>query len=227
MPIKLVVFDMAGTTVKDENKVTEMFKLALAKYGYQATTDAINALMGYEKKAAITKILQRLEPGRAVNLQLVANIHREYVELMLEYYKKAPVVEPLPHAEETMALAKRAGIKIGLNTALPKNVAETIVERLQWCERGLIDYLVGSDEVEAGRPNPAMIHRMMKLAGINNSQYVAKVGDTEADIREGQNAGCKYVIGVTTGAFTRAGLQAYQPTHILDDIAGVTKIILN
>jgi phosphoglycolate phosphatase-like HAD superfamily hydrolase len=45
------------------------------------------------------------------------------------------------------------------------------------------------------------------------------------DINEGINAGCKYVIGITTGAFTRDELLPYKPTHIIDDIAEVIGII--
>ena len=70
-----------------------------------------------------------------------------------------------------------------------------------------------------------MIHQLMNLAGITDPQEVAKVGDTEVDIREGQNVGCKYVIAVTTGAFTRSELEPYHPTHIVDDIADVINII--
>ena len=32
MSVKLVVFDIAGTTVKDNNNVSEAFQLALAKH---------------------------------------------------------------------------------------------------------------------------------------------------------------------------------------------------
>lgn len=228
MCIKLVVFDMAGTTVKDEDKVTETFRRALEKYGYHVTYDVINPLMGYEKSVAITKLLNKLQPDAAkINPELIENIHREFISLMIRYYKEAPLLEALPNAEATMETLKKAGIKIGINTGFSKDIAETIVERLQWCEKGLIDYLIGSDEVELGRPDPAMINRMMKFAGITDAAEVAKVGDTEVDIREGQNAGCKYVIAVTTGAFTRAELEPYNPTHILDDIAGVAKIVLN
>ena len=65
----------------------------------------------------------------------------------------------------------------------------------------------------------------MNEAGITDPQEVAKVGDTEVDVREGQNVGCKYVIGVTTGIFTREELEEYNPTHIIDNIAEVLDII--
>jgi phosphoglycolate phosphatase-like HAD superfamily hydrolase len=96
---------------------------------------------------------------------------------------------------------------------------------LQWADRGLIDHVVGSDEVELGRPHPYMINKMMMEGGIKQPKQVAKVGDTEVDVREGQNAGCRYVIGVTTGVFSREELQKYNPTHIIDDIAQVINII--
>ncbi|MNL81732.1 Phosphonoacetaldehyde hydrolase [compost metagenome] len=65
----------------------------------------------------------------------------------------------------------------------------------------------------------------MATLGINSADRIAKVGDTEVDINEGINAGCKYVIGVTTGAFTREQLLPYKPTHVIDDIAEVPGII--
>lgn len=226
MSIKLVVFDMAGTTVKDEDRVTETFRLALKKYGYAVSYDAINPLMGYEKSVAITKMLHQLEKDTAkITPELVKAIHHEFIALMIKYYEEADLLEALPHAEETMLTLRNAGTKIGINTGFSKNIAETIVKRLQWREKGIFDYLIGSDEVEEGRPNPAMINRMMLFADITDPMEVAKVGDTEVDIREGQNAGCKYVIAVTTGAFTKAELEPYNPTHILDDIAGVLTII--
>ncbi|MGY3055113.1 phosphonatase-like hydrolase [Pedobacter sp. UYEF25] len=227
MPIKLVVFDMAGTTVKDPNEVTNTFRSSLEKFGYFISNEMINPLMGYEKKVAITKMLQDVEPDPAkITSELISGIHQEFVKLMIQHYQQTPLIEALPNAEQTMQQLKARGIKIGINTGFSKNIADTIIERLQWREKGLFDYLIGSDEVPNGRPDPAMIHQMMHLANLTDAQEVAKVGDTEVDVREGQNAGCKYVIAVTTGAFSRLQLEPYKPTHIIDDIADVISIII-
>jgi phosphonatase-like hydrolase len=226
MHIKLVVFDMAGTTVKDDSNVTNTFKAALSEFGYDVPADVINPLMGYEKKTAIEKMLNLHEPDKGkITKELISSIHREFVRQMIGYYEHTPELTALPHAEETMAALRKAGIKVGINTGFSKVIADTIINRLQWQEKGLYDYLIGSDEVEYGRPFPEMINRIMELANITESQQVAKVGDTEVDIREGQNVGCKFVIAVTTGAFTRAELEPYHPTHIIDDIADVINII--
>jgi phosphonatase-like hydrolase len=226
MPIKLVVFDMAGTTVKDNREVTKAFYHALKKYGYEVPLDAIDMLMGYEKTLAIRQMLQLHEPDEEqITGELIHNIHQDFVKNMIDFYSSSPDIAPLPNVEETFAALKANGVQVGINTGFSRDIAQTIADRLQWEEKGLIDHLVGSDEVELGRPHPFMIQKMMLKGGIENADEVAKVGDTEVDIREGQNAGCRYNIGITTGSFTRAELEKYNPTHIIDDIAQVLDII--
>jgi phosphonatase-like hydrolase len=226
MSIKLVVFDIAGTTVKDDHNVSKAFKAALEQYNYDVPLEMINPLMGYEKNEAITQMLHLHETDESkITRELVNNIHREFVKQMIHFYQFEPGIEPLPNVEDTFAALHEAGVLVGINTGFSKDIAETVVNRLQWKEKGLIDYLVGSDEVELGRPHPYMIQKMMYESGITNPLEVAKVGDTEVDVREGQSVGCKYVIGVTTGIFTREELEEYHPTHIIDDIAQVLEII--
>ena len=226
MSIKLVVFDIAGTTVKDDHNVSKAFQAALRKYNYDVPLEMINPLMGYEKNQAITQMLQLHESDTSkITPELVNDIHREFVKQMIHFYQFEPGIEPLPNVEETFAALHQSGIQVGINTGFSRDIADTIVERLQWQEKGLIDYVVGSDEVELGRPHPYMIQKMMHESGITDPLEVAKVGDTEVDVREGQNTGCKYVIGVTTGIFTREELEEYHPTHIVDDIAQVIEII--
>jgi len=226
MAIKLVVFDIAGTTVKDDHNVSKAFKAALAKYNYNVPLEMINPLMGYEKNEAITKMLQLHEADSSkITPDLVNDIHREFVRQMIHFYQTEPGIEPLPNVEATFVALHEAGIHIGINTGFSRDIAETIVNRLQWREKGLIGHLIGSDEVALGRPHPFMIQKLMAESGITDPQEVVKVGDTEVDIREGLNAGCKYVIGVTTGIFTRAELEEYNPTHIIDNIADILTII--
>lgn len=226
MSVKLVVFDLAGTTVKDDNDVSKAFQAALSKYGYDIALELINPIMGYEKHEAINKMLHTHEADHSkITADLISHIHNAFVEQMILHYRLAEGIEPLPHVEETFVALHDMGIQVGINTGFSRDIAEAIVNRLQWREKNLIDHLVGSDEVPNGRPYPFMIEKMMKAGGIDQTQEVAKVGDTEVDIREGQQSGCRFVIGITTGSFTRAELEVYHPTHIVDDIAAIIDII--
>ena len=229
MSVKLVVFDIAGTTVKDNNNVSEAFQSALAKYKIHIELEKINPLMGYEKKLAICEILKTQSALDEVKItpDLIDLIYTDFVHLMITFYRDENDISALPDVEQTLLELQKRGIKVGINTGFPHVIAEAIIKRLEWREKGLIDYLIGSDQVEFGRPHPLMIQHIMKQLNIRNPDEVVKVGDTEVDIREGHAAKCKYVIGVTTGTFTRTELEKYQPTHIIDNISEILSILAN
>ena len=225
MSIELVVFDMAGTTVKDKNYVGVAFQNAMDKYGYLVAIENINPIMGYEKPLAIKMMLDKYEPDRLkITAKLINSIHSEFVASMLKFYETSHDIVPLPHVEETFLKLREAGIKVALDTGFSRDIADVIIGRLGWEDK--IDFLVASDEVEHGRPYPDMIEKIKVALKIESSDVIAKVGDTEVDINEGINSGCKYVIGITTGAFTREQLVPYNPTHIIDDISEVLQIVL-
>jgi phosphonatase-like hydrolase len=224
MTIELVVFDMAGTTVKDENFVGLAFQEAMKTHGYLVPIEQVNPIMGYEKPLAIRMMLEQLESKESgFTQETVDSIHAEFVKCMIEFYKTTDKIGPLPDVEQTFAALRERGVKIALDTGFSRNIANVIVHRLGWESK--IDMLVASDEVPQGRPFPDMINKIMQELGIDSGKKVAKVGDTEVDINEGINAGCQYVIGVTTGAFTRDELAVYNPTHIIDNISEVLDII--
>ncbi|NQX37369.1 phosphonatase-like hydrolase [Pedobacter steynii] len=224
MSIKLVVFDMAGTTVKDKNYVGLAFQQAMKVHGYEVNIEVINPMMGYEKPIAIEMILQKEESDQTkITAELIANIHADFVAFMIDFYQTSADVVPLPNVENTFVQLKKLGIKIGLDTGFSRDIADIILSRLKW--EDTVDFMVASDEVPNGRPYPDMIKKIMAELNITDPMEVAKVGDTEVDVNEGLNSGCKYTIGITTGAFTHAELLPYHPTHIIDDIAEVLEII--
>lgn len=224
--VELVVFDMAGTTVKDRNYVGIAFQQALKSKGYEVSIADINPLMGYEKPLAIQMILTKhlVDPAE-ITPALIAEIHAEFVKAMIDFYSTTDEIAPLPTVEDTFEQLRVAGCKIALNTGFSRDIADVIIRRLGWEEK--IDCLVASDEVPNGRPYPDMIQKIMGQLGIDSPEKIAKVGDTEVDVNEGINVGAKYIIGVTTGAFTREELLPYHPTHIVDSVAEIIAILNN
>lgn len=226
--IKLLVLDLAGTTLKDDQNVANAFAFAMNKHGYQLSLKEINPLMGFKKTEAILMMLKIHEPNtEKIREDLIQSIHKDFIKVMIDFYENTPYISALPFVEETMKLIKDKGIKIGIDTGFYKEVAEVIIKRLKWKEKGLIDILVGSDEVEKGRPFPFMIHKMKLDLGLALDAETAKVGDTEVDILEGHQANCKFVIGITTGAYTRAELLAVKPTHIVDSFNEILPILFS
>lgn len=225
--IDLVVFDIAGTTLSDNGEIAAAFQKALQSFGYTVSEVKINTLMGYEKGEAIRKILEEYEVNTdRITTTFISKIHRRFLKEMVLYYQTASALTPLPGVEETFTELKKRNIKIGLNTGFSKEITDVIINRLAWVPEK-VDYVISSSEVAKGRPYPFMIQDLMHQAKVADAKHVVKVGDTEVDIREGQNAGCLYSIGTTTGAFSRDALQPYQPSFIIDHISELLPIIDN
>ena len=229
MPVKLVVFDMAGTTVTDKNFVATAFQKAFKEKDIDISSEEINPLMGYEKKLAIQMILEKhgIDPDSCRDdYEMINEIYNDFIEEMVDFYESSPEVKPAPGAEELFQRLKERSITVALNTGFPKNIADVIVRRFQWNEKGLIDDYIASDEVKKGRPYPFMIEQLMFRAGVDDPLMVAKVGDTAVDVEEGKNVGCSYNIAITTGAYQTAELENSRPTHIVNSLLEIPSIIM-
>lgn len=229
--IQLVVFDIAGTTVRDKGDVADSFIGAFREYGIEIPVEEVRKVMGFRKSDAITTLLDKFHPGASLppdgaSSTLAADIHGAFIRKMISFYEKDEQLEPLPHAEEIFSRLKERGLKIALNTGFTRAIADTILRRLHW-NNGYdkIDRVICSDEVPQGRPSPDMIKTLVAGLGISSPAQVLKVGDTEVDVEEGRNAGCGIVVSVTTGAYTRAQLEQYHPDHIIDDLRELIPII--
>lgn len=227
MSIKLVIFDMAGTTVEDKDNVHQALIDSFLKFNMIITREEANSVMGIPKPVAIQTILTKKfkQEENEITFKLRDDIHSAFVEEMLAFYKNDPSVKSAKNAETTFAALKEIGILVGIDTGFSRDIAEAIIDRLEWREMQLIDYSVTSDEVANGRPFPDMIFKAMEDLNISSPQEIAKVGDTISDLKEGTSAGCKYVIGITTGAYSESELAETPHTHLIKNLWEVVKIV--
>lgn len=228
MRTALVVFDIAGTTVSDNGNVNQAFRDALAEADIQVAIEEVNTLMGYRKIDAIRQMVVKHAPQLTGSRQeeLVNAIHDRFNSMMVDFYRNDTTLEALPFAEELFALLQEKGIKVALNTGFTRVITDAILQKLGWDKAVSINAVICSDEVPEGRPHPYMIRSIMQQLGITDTAEVVKVGDTEVDVNEGRNAGCGWVVSVTTGAYTRAQLSTYHPDAIIDSLQELPALIL-
>ncbi len=206
--IALVVFDLAGTTIEDDDAVNEALRIALRSAAVEAERAEVNRVMGLAKPEAIARVLEARR-GTAPSADEVASVHDVFVRAMLDHYGAPGGVRPIAGIEETFEAIHAGGILVAIDTGFPRVIAEAVLARTGWLEGGEVDVLVASDDVARGRPHPDMIHEAMRRLGVDDVRAVAKVGDTPSDLAEGRRAECGLTIGVTYGSHARAELEAF------------------
>jgi phosphonatase-like hydrolase len=223
---KLVVFDMAGTTVVDKGSVSEAFIKAFLSHELDIPAGEVHKVMGYRKVDAIRILLERFYPEKKEQYaELIPAIHHTFEQSMVDFYMRDTALAPLPGAEDIFKQLKASGIKTALNTGFTRKITDAILQRLNWKDGSTVDAVICSDEVPEGRPAPFMIQELMRQCGVTDPDQVVKVGDTEVDIQEGRNANCGLVVSVTTGAYSRNELLALKPDHIIDSLENLIPLI--
>lgn len=220
--IKMAVFDMAGTTVDEDNLVYKTVMLAINERGFDFTLEEVlMEAAGREKLQAIRSVLAL----RGIeNDELAAEIFGKFRIALEDAYANHPVKEQAG-ATELFHILRAKGIRVVMNTGYDRKTAESLIRKIGWVEGTDFDGLVTASDVEKNRPEPDMILLAMKQQQISDAGEVLKVGDSVIDIHEGQNAGCRFSIGITTGANTADQLRSASPDSILHNLLELVAVI--
>jgi phosphonatase-like hydrolase len=220
--IEMVVFDMAGTTINEQNIVYKSLHKSINKFGIDVSLELVLSLgAGKEKHQAIKDILKHINITDGNKSEEIFEYFKETLD---QEYLTAKVL-PIEGVENVLQNLKKDGVKVVLNTGYSSHVANTLLEKLNWKIDNQFDALITADDVELGRPFPDMIHKAMQLFGIKDASKVLKAGDSAIDIEEGKNAKCGITIGVLSGAQTRSQLEEAKPDYILDSLASLYNIM--
>ena len=214
--IKMVVFDMAGTVLNENNVVYKTLQKAINEAGYHFTLDQVLAEgAGKEKLQAIKSILKVY--AHEQDDKLADDIYNRFIVYLKEAYNTLDIL-PQDNAADLFRELKGKEIRVVLNTGYNTETAQGLINKLGW-EKGVeYDSLVTATDVDHTRPDPDMIWLAMERFGISDAHEVAKVGDSIIDIEEGKNAGCSLNVGITTGAHTFEQLQSAKPDHIINNL---------
>ncbi|AMC10206.1 HAD family hydrolase [Lutibacter profundi] len=215
--IQLIVFDMAGTTINENNVVYKTLQKSINKFGYNFSLEEVLLHgAGKEKHQAIKDIIAS-QPSTKKNEVESLPIFNDFSELLKITYQNLEVAT-FPETELVFKKLKERGVKIALNTGYNRKTALQLLNKLNWKEGNQYDALITASDVEKGRPEADMIYKAMELFHISEARNVVKVGDSIIDIQEGKNAICGITIGVTTGAHTKEQLKSVNPTFIIDSL---------
>lgn len=216
-PIELVVFDMAGTTVRDDGAVELAFQRAAERTGVADRMPWAEAL-GYVRETmgrSKIDVFTHLSGGDAAKAaEANAAFESAYGEIVSE-----GGVEAMLGAAELIADLRESGRRVALTTGFAPATRDAIIDALGW--HGLVDVALSPVDAGRGRPAPDLVLTAMMRTGAFAVNNVAVIGDTSSDVASGRRAGAGLVAGVLSGAHGREALSDAGADVVLDDVTGL------
>lgn len=203
----IYLFDFDYTLADSEKGIVMCFRHVLDTHGIEnITDDAIKRTIGLTLKDAF-RILADSDDE-----DLLDNYEKEYIikadEVMVAnttlYNETIPMLRRL----------KEAGHKVGI---ISTKYRYRIEDTLKVYEvRGLVDLIVGREDVQEAKPSPEGILKAMEYFKSGCSE-VLYVGDSYIDAQAGKNAEVDFA-GVTTGTTTEEDFRAYPHIKIMKNL---------
>lgn len=218
----MVVLDMAGTTINENNVVYKTLYKVIKNSGVAVSLKTVLEVgAGKEKHQAIKDILTYVKANQKEDSLL---LFESFKKELNEAYKVLDI-KPIKGVTETILNLRNKGILVVLNTGYNSLVANNLLQKMNWQKGQHYDALLTASDVINGRPNPDMILKAMALFNITDASLVLKAGDSAIDIKEGKNANCGITVGVLSGAQTKEQLEKEKPTYILESLATLETIL--
>ncbi|MEU3838963.1 phosphonatase-like hydrolase [Streptomyces sp. NPDC028635] len=221
--IRLVVLDMAGTTVADGGLVEQAFEAAAAELGVEPGSEDhagrlayVRATMGESKISVFRHLFGAEDLARRANTAF----EKAYGDLV-----DAGRVAAVPGAREAIEKLRAAGRTVVLSTGFARVTQDAILAALGWQDLVPLT-LCPADAGGRGRPYPDMVlTALLRTKAADDVRQVAVVGDTSYDMLSGVRAGAGVVAGVLTGAHREPELRRAGATHVLDSVAELPGVL--
>ena len=218
---KLLVCDMAGTTVMEEGLVYSTLLDCMIEKGLGVTEAEMHPWHGADKTEVTANFVQREIADEAQRLAMAADIDALFLVKLEERYlaPDSPVALISPDLPDFLANLRASGVKVGLNTGYPTRLQEALLEKLEL--KSMVDAWCCAADVTRARPSPFMVFNLMNQCNVETG--VVKVGDTVRDMGEGIAAHAVQNVGVLSGADDAATLFDAGADVVIPD---VTKLSL-
>ena len=227
---ELVVTSLEGTLVDDGGAMRGALVGALRRERMLFSEDELRSVTGLSPRRAVATLV-RARHGADEPTPLVERVREAFLREVIALYSRPGLLRTVPGAVAALAALRRAGVRVAIETSLPRAVANLALAAFPGHRDGPADTVVTSDELVRGRPSPEGVHEAMSRTGVASARDVMRVGDTPADLAQGTLAGCGAVVGVTYGSHTREELVLRPHTHLVDrpseivDLVAVAQVV--
>jgi len=241
--INTVVFDIYETIVFPKKGLrpapVQAFIDTFHYYGYDISSlknnindgfiSIINKHMGKSKKVHLESIL--LEPYmREFNIELVHKhnisideMYKTFNKIQNEILSNPDFVQLHPKYFEIEEKIRNLGVvNICFTTGFNGLQTSIVFNNIQPIR---FNKIITTDTVINPRPNPEGMYKIMEKCDVYDFN-VLKIGDTLADIAEGNNAGT-ISVGVTSGSVSREQFEEAGADYVINDLSYLSGLIMH
>ena len=206
------MLDFDGTLGDTTGVIIKTTQATIKELGLPARTDEQCASM---IGLRLVEIPPALFPECDIDVNLYAQTYRKNFNI----FNTQGAVNLYPNVPETLSELKNRGIILTIASSRSHNSLAEYLNNLNLSE--YISYIIGGDDVSAGKPDPEAVNRTLELFGFKPDEAIM-VGDTVFDIHMGINAGT-HTCGVTYGNGTAESMA--DATWLIDDFGKLLQIV--
>ena len=204
LPYRAYLFDLDGVLVDTRDWVREAYRHTAARFGFEASEDALSALYGRPLPACYAAL------QADGNLEDLLHCHREFQRANMDLQRLFPgALETLEDLKlmsgQTALISSRSGPSLRVTLEL-------------FGMNPLFDVIIWPEECSAHKPDPEPVRNALRVLGADARESLV-IGDTSNDILAGQAAGTD-TAGATYG-FIGGAVALSDPTHLLSHIREV------
>lgn len=210
----IYIFDFDYTLVDSSRGIVTCFRHVLGNHGHTGVTDTeIKRTIGKTLEESFS-ILTGITEARTL-----ADYKREYVKAA-DVHMTANTFF-FPETIEVLETLKSQGAVLGI---VSTKFRYRILDLFEITGHdGLVDFIVGGEDVTAAKPDPEGLLLAIGRASGGGKSEVLYVGDSVVDAATAQAAGTDFA-GVLHGMTTCEELKTYPHVAIVDDLRGILPI---
>jgi len=209
--IKLIIFDLDGTLVDAYDAIVSSFNYTMRKLkANQQNACVIRRAVGWGDENLLKPFIKEGDLKKAL---LVYRGHHK--NALLKYSRLFPGVDGM------LRNLKEKGYKLAVASNRPTKFSLILIRHLGLTK--YLDYVLCADRLKQGKPNPEIMHRILKKFSLRptNALYA---GDMTVDAQAGRRAKIKTII-VTTGSSSRAEIEKEKPFLVITKITQLLKLL--
>jgi phosphoglycolate phosphatase-like HAD superfamily hydrolase len=193
----LVVLDLLGGLCPERDRVRACLAAALSDADLPAGEGDLSRLAMLPTRAALKEwVASQTRLAPEVVRPLVGAVLEDFRTRLLESIKSGEPVRVNPGAGTLMAELGMGGIQVAIDTELDGDIAMAFLRGAGWAGAGMLDAVVGADEVLVPRPGPGQVEEARRRCGLGDGARVVKVAGSADDARAGVLAGCVAVVSL-------------------------------